>query len=88
MDKNKSLNVALRNAERRFVASETKPLPTAVLRFKPPLTVTKATWHQPGYGLLFCVHGKSYFEPCSATTCRRTKREADSRLKAFLANPK
>jgi hypothetical protein len=82
------LAAALRNAERRFVAGETKELPTARLAFEPPLSVTKATWQQPGHGLLFCVHGRSYFEPCSQTTCRRSKKEADQRLKAFLANPK
>jgi hypothetical protein len=81
--KNK-LDAALRNAERRFVAGETKELPKARLAFEPPLSVTKATWRQPGYGLLFCVHGRSYFEPCNATTCRRTKKEADSRLQVFL----
>ena len=42
-----------------------------------------AVYHAPGTALLFCVHGKSFFEPCSSG-CRRNKKEADMRLKTFL----
>lgn len=70
----------------RRAAEDSKPLPAVALPFIPPDTVRKATWRQPGYGLLFCVHGKSYFEPCAATTCRRNKKEADQRLAAFISS--
>lgn len=80
----KSLN--LKDAERRYVESETRQPPKARSVFRPPSTVLNQTFQLPGHGLLFCVHGRSYFEPCSATTCRRTKKEADRRLAKFLEN--
>lgn len=64
--------------------ADSQPLPSAAIKFEPPKSVTGAAYQLPGHGLLFCVHGRSYFEPCSASTCRRTKKEADQRLKAFL----
>lgn len=74
-----------RDYYRNLAASDSKQLPKANLRFEPPKSVTATTWHQPHYGLLFCVHGRSYFEPCHATTCRRSKREADSKLREFTS---
>jgi hypothetical protein len=41
-----------------------------------------AEYHQPGYGLHFCFHGRTYYEPCK--TCRRSSKDAAlnlSRLK-------
>lgn len=79
-----SIDKARADYYRRLATDDSKPLPRARLGFEPPLTVRAASYHLPGHGLLFCVHGKSYFEPCNQTTCRRTKREADRRLQEFL----
>jgi len=63
---------------------DSQTLPAARIRFEPPVSVLNQTFKLPGHGLLYCVHGKSYFEPCAATTCRRTQREATARMNKFL----
>ena len=51
--------------------------------FETPLTVSDQAYRPQGYGTIYCVHNKTYFEPCPR--CKRGKREADLHLQKFLS---
>lgn len=78
------LNQAFKKATIRDLNEKARLLPKSDLIREPSLNETKAVYQAPGTGLLFCIHGRSFFETCSATTCRRGKKEADQRMKALL----
>lgn len=71
-----SFNKILLDLRKKQAQKDSRPLPTLTIKREPSVTERNAVYRGPGYGLLFCVHSKSYFEPCSA--CRRNK--ADARL--------
>ena len=78
------INKAYKKAIIRDLNDKARLLPTPDLRREPSASERDRVYQAPGTGLLFCVHGRSYFETCNASTCRRNKKEADQRLKSFL----
>jgi hypothetical protein len=48
----------------------------------PSVTEQNSVFTPVNYGLLFCVHGKSYFDLCP--TCKRDRKRATLEYQAFL----
>jgi hypothetical protein len=70
----------IRRAAERQAAIDSKALPKATTyRSSEEL---KGEYHQPGYGLYFCLHDRTYYEACGK--CRRTTREALINLQNIL----
>lgn len=57
---------------------------TPVLRTKrePSKNELNAEYKPIGYGILFCCHSKSYFEPCS--NCKRNTSEGRRNFNLFI----
>jgi hypothetical protein len=66
----------------RQANADSRQLPTPSCVREKSSTERNAEWHPPQWGILFCTHNKSYFEPCSA--CRRDKKRAKAEYEAFL----
>ena len=75
------LEKILADIAKRNASADSRLLPTPSTRREPSASETQATYQPPNYGLLFCPHSKSYFEPCSA--CRRTAKQARQQFYAF-----
>ena len=45
---------------------------------------SERVYRQPGYYQVFCVHNRAFWEPCSASTCRRTRAEANANAARML----
>jgi hypothetical protein len=58
-------------------SSAAKP---SIIREKSPNELN-AIYQPPNYGILFCCHGRSYFDTCP--NCRRTRKRARSEYIAF-----
>jgi hypothetical protein len=56
------------------------PVPPSIKR-EPSKTEESAAYRGPGFGLLFCPHGKSYFDLCSA--CKRDRLRATAEYERF-----
>jgi hypothetical protein len=72
------LNKAFKEAYLRKLKSEGRELPTPQTMRQPSTNESQREWKPAQYGLLFCVHNKSYYEPCKA--CRRDKKECQLRF--------
>jgi hypothetical protein len=75
-----ALEKEMSKAFQKVLNDKAQLLPKADLVREPSLNEQKREYHVRGTQLLFCVHGKSFFEPCNATTCRRTWKEANQRM--------
>jgi len=64
----------IRRAAERQAAIDSRPLPKATTYRIKSNGEAKGEYHQPGYGLYFCLHDRTYYEAC--LKCRRTRREA------------
>jgi hypothetical protein len=69
-----NLSKILHDLREKQAREDSRLLPRAELRREPSKSESNAVYHGPGYGLLFCVHGKSNFDVCSA--CHRTRKDA------------
>lgn len=78
-----AFDAILSKAFQKVCNDKARLLPKANLVREPSTNEREARYREPGAGLLFCVHGKSFFEPCNQTTCRRTWKEANQRLRAL-----
>ena len=67
-----------RLAERQAARDSVATLKNSIKREK-SLNESLTEYHQPGYGLHFCLHGKTYYELCS--NCKRTRREVERNLR-------
>jgi hypothetical protein len=47
--------------------------------------VSKEPYRPQGYYAAFCIHNKPMWEPCAATTCRRTRAEARANAEKMFA---
>jgi hypothetical protein len=72
----------LLDAIKRRILSEYPKGITVKIRREPSANELKAEWQEPGTGLLFCVHKKSYFETC--TGCKRDTRIAKAHFDNFV----
>ncbi len=71
------MNLIRKLAERQ-APLDSRALPKAHTKREKSLTEREAEYHEVGYGLHFCCHDKTYYEPCNA--CRRTRSEARANL--------
>lgn len=71
------MNLIRKLAERQANA-DARPLPHAHTRREKSAGEAMLEYHEPGYGLHFCLHGRTYYEICFA--CKRTRREANLNL--------
>ena len=69
----------LRVLASRQADKDSKALPKAHTTRSKSLNELNAEYHPQGYGIHFCFHGKTYYEPC--TTCRRSKADAKRNLR-------
>lgn len=69
-----NIEKAIRAAQARQASLDSKVLPKASTKRIKSLTESLTEYHSQGYGIHFCFHDRSYYEPC--TTCKRTKRDA------------
>jgi hypothetical protein len=69
-----NVNKAIREAASKQANKDSKALPRAATYRAESNGEAKGEYHQPGYGLYFCLHDRTYYEPC--LKCRRTTREA------------
>lgn len=74
------MNLIRKLAERQ-AAKDSRPLPRSHTKRIKSNAEREAQYHEPGYGLYFCLHNKTYYEVCYA--CRRDKREALFNLDTF-----
>jgi hypothetical protein len=65
----------------RKAAADSRQLPTPSTVREPSTTERNAAYLPVNYGLLFCPHGKSYFDVC--TSCKRTRRMARVQYEHF-----
>jgi hypothetical protein len=65
----------------RKAAADSKQLPTPSCVREPSSTEKNSVYLPINYGLLFCPHGKSYFDVCQ--NCRRTRTDAQQHYKLF-----
>ena len=75
-------NSIIRRIAEAQARRDSKALPKASTVREKSLNERKGEYHQPGYGLYFCLHDRTYFEPCN--NCRRTKRDAIINLQNAL----
>lgn len=75
---NRMTNNLIRKLAAKQAQSDAQPLPCASIKRKKSLNELDAEYHQQGYGLHFCLHSKTYYEPC--TKCKRTRRDAKRNL--------
>lgn len=75
------LNKAFKEALLRRLSDESRMPSTPRTVRESSSTEQNAVYNPPGYGLLFCFHNKSLFEPCSA--CKRTKAIARLQYERF-----
>lgn len=68
-----NINREIRRAAAKQAASDAQALPYASIKRERSSNELKGEYHQPGHGLYFCFHNKTYYEPCSA--CKRTTRD-------------
>jgi hypothetical protein len=73
-----NVNKTIREAASKQASSDSRPLPKASTRRIKSKIEREAEYHQVGYGLHFCFHDRTYYEPC--LKCRRTKRDAERNL--------
>jgi hypothetical protein len=78
----KLLNRILHDLSERQAREDSRLLPTPTTRREPSTTEANAVYTPANYGLLFCPHGKSYFDVCSS--CKRTRALARLQYAAFL----
>ena len=76
-----NLNRILRDIANHNAAADSRQLPTPQTSREPSTTEKAQPWLPVNYGLLFCPHGKSYFDVCS--NCRRTRKDAQRQFQAF-----
>ncbi len=74
------MNLIRRLAEEQ-ARRDSQALPKASLKRIKSLNELKTEYHQQGYGLHFCLHDKTYYEPCNA--CKRTKADAKRNLNSL-----
>lgn len=72
------MNNPIRKLAERQAAIDSKALPKAHTRREKSKGEAEAEYHEPGYGLYFCLHDRTYYEPCGA--CKRTRGEAKRNL--------
>lgn len=72
----------LRRLYERDAAESSKQLPTPHTVREPSSNERAATYQPPNTGILFCVHAKSYFEPCPS--CKRTNGRAKENVERFI----
>jgi hypothetical protein len=65
----------------RKAAADSRQLPTPSTVREPSTNERDAKYLPRNYGLLFCCHGKSYFEVCPA--CKRNRKAAHLEYTAF-----
>jgi hypothetical protein len=65
----------------RKAAADSRQLPTPSTVREPSTNERDAKYLPRNYGLLFCPHGKSYFDVC--TSCKRTRKRAHAEYQAF-----
>lgn len=68
------LNRILHDLREKQAREDSRLLPTPSVVREQSTTEKNATYQPPNYGILFCCHGKSYFDVCS--NCKRTRRIA------------
>ena len=64
----------IRRAAEAQARHDSEALPRAAIKRVRSTNELRGEYHQPGYGLYFCFHNKTYYEPC--TTSERTTRDA------------
>jgi hypothetical protein len=69
-----NINKAIHDGAAAQANKDARPLPKASTRRIKSKTEREAEYHQVGYGLHFCFHDRTYYEPC--LKCRRSKAEA------------
>jgi hypothetical protein len=73
-----NIEKAIRAATSRQADIDSCALPKATLKRAKSKNELEIKYHPQAYGLYFCLHDKSYFEPC--LNCRRTKAEGLANL--------
>lgn len=68
----------IRRAAERQARSDSEALPKSSIKRKKSLNESLNEYHPQGYGLHFCLHSKTYYEPCNA--CKRTRHDAQRNL--------
>lgn len=71
-------NKILHDSAARQASIDSKALPKAATRRIKSSNELKMEYHSVGYGLHFCLHDRTYYEPCKE--CRRSKRKALNNL--------
>ena len=69
-----NINREIRIAAEKQAKRDSEALPKASTKRVRSTNELRGEYHQPGYGLYFCFHNKTYYEVC--TKCRRTTRDA------------
>jgi hypothetical protein len=78
-----NIEKAIRDAVRRKAEADSRQLPKGRIVREESNGESLREYHPQGHGLYFCLHGKSYFDKCSA--CRRTASEASDNFDKFLS---
>lgn len=75
------LNRAFKEALLRRLSDESRMPSTPRTVREPSTTERNEEYHPSGYGLLFCTHGRSWFEKCAK--CKRTAAIAKLQYERF-----
>ena len=73
----------LHDYHERRAQIDSKQLPTPSCVREPSATEKNAVYLPPNYGILFCCHGKSYFDVCHA--CKRDRKLARLHFTQFCS---
>lgn len=75
------INKILLDLSKRKAEADSRLLPTPSIKREASATEKAQPYLPVNYGLLFCPHGKSYFDVCSS--CKRGRKAAQAQYQAF-----
>jgi hypothetical protein len=78
-----NLNKILHDLREKQAREDSRLLPTPSTSREPSANERAKPYLPINYGLLFCPHGKSYFDVCSA--CKRTRKNARLQYEMFCS---